>query len=87
MRGGLKSQRRVIASWRLRETIERNWGKFVNGITEGRKWNIYVQIESAEQYEFSHDHRSPLEIDRLPAIVAEILDLEHRWVGKASYLR
>ena len=47
----------------------------------------YIQIQSVRQYTFGGYHACSLEVDRLPAIVAHIVDLEHCRIHKAGHLR
>jgi hypothetical protein len=49
-------------------------------------WCRNVQLESVEEYQFSQDYRSSLEVNCLPTRVAKILYLKHIGIKESGSL-
>ena len=65
-----------------------DWTKleFISDFTAG-SWKLYLQIQGIDEDELAQDDRCSLEINGLPAIVADILNPQHRHIGETSCLR
>lgn len=48
---------------------------------------LYSQMQSIYQYKLSDEHSCPLEVDCLPAVIVQVLNLQHLRVNQLCSLR